>query len=508
MSTRARIVGGALAVVVIAVVLVVALSGGGGDAYHVRMRVADADGLRDGSLVTVGGVTVGTVDVSLGPRGKKVIIDAKLDSGKGPVGRSASAFIASVNLLGQKQLEIDKGDVEKHPAPSGSFIPTARVKPSTDLDQVLAVLGPTTRARLGVLIKEAGQAVGGRKSDISLLIGQLPHTVQSATQLLDAVVSDNHTLASLVGHTDSLVGQVTTKRRRLTQLIDTVGQTATTVAGRRQALRATLAKAPGTLATLQRFLGQLQRTTVPLGPAARELTATAPDLHKTLAELSPFQHAAEPTLHTATKVAPTLTHLATGATPVLRRATPTAELLATFAQHLVPTTDTLDHSVDNLIGVIKNWSRAVQFRDGLSHVFRGEPAVTPQTVRGLLGRFVPGLGNPQVAKANQNSTRTHHPNGERKQPKAAASPRPAAPHHGNALPQTARNGVGETVHKALDGVGHTVHTTVGGVRKTVGGILHHVLHGDSSSASPKSSPPTSNSDQGGVQSLLHYLLGP
>jgi phospholipid/cholesterol/gamma-HCH transport system substrate-binding protein len=371
------------------VVLVLLITGNRDDSrYRFKMELSNALGLRDGSLVTVGGVQVGTVKVHLDAgHDDKVLVEGILDKGKGPIGKGARAYINSVNLLGQKRLEVDKGNLAT-PMPSGSVIPGSRVTPSTDLDQVLAVLTPDVRSRLNILLNEAGAATVGRGTDMSKLISTLPSTIDKATALVDGVVTDNHTLGDLVDHSDKLVTEVTRERAALGDVIDSAGQASTTVAAKRAQLRATLADAPGTLATLQCFLGQLEATTVPLGPAARDITKVAPQLLKTVDEIAPFQRAAAPALDKATEVAPSLTKLATGAIPVLTRATPTVKRLATFAVDLVPVTDTLDRSVDNLIGTVDNWSRAVQYRDGLSHIFRGEAAVTPQTLELVLNRYL------------------------------------------------------------------------------------------------------------------------
>jgi virulence factor Mce-like protein len=442
----------ALAAAVAALVLVIVLAGGGSDhRYRVRLELDNALGLRDGSLVTVGGVEVGKVKVRLDHRrGDMVEVEAELDDGKGPIGRGARAYITSVNLLGQKRLELDKGDVSR-PLPSGSLIASARVTPSTDLDQVLAVLTPDVRSRLNILLNEAGAGVVGRSGDIAKLIRTLPSTIDKATKVVDSVASDNHTLADLVEHSDELVTSVSAERAALGDLIDSAGQAAGSAAAKRTQLRGTLASAPGMLGSLRRFLGRLQTTTVPLGPAARDITAVAPELLKTVDELVPFEKAASPTLDKAVDVAPALTRLAAGATPVLTKATPTVTRAAAFAGDLVPVTDTLDRSVDNLIGTVDNWSRAVQYRDGLSHIFRGEAGVTPQTLEGLLIRY---LGAPTKAKA-KGGAKSGRPAGGKapstQAPASPSSPSPATPDRPK-LPDLKLPKLVEPLQKTLDGL--------------------------------------------------------
>jgi phospholipid/cholesterol/gamma-HCH transport system substrate-binding protein len=374
--------GAAAAAVIVAVAL-----GGGGNPYRIRVLLADAGGLRQGSRVTVGGVPAGTVSLHLGDH-DRVIADLSVDSSQAPVGKDASVAIAAVNFLGQKQVALSRGNPAE-PAPSGYVLPASHVTTSTDLDQVLGVLDASTRARLAILINEAGTALTGRRADLSQILGQLPPSLTDATALLGRLVSDNHTLAHVVATSGQFVSAIAPQRQSLSRTIDVVGQTAVTVAGRRAQLRETLAQAPGTLRTLQSFLHELQATTVPLGPAARDISTTAPYLSSALAQLDPFRRAADPTLRRAITVAPELTRLALGATPVLRRANPVASSLSTLSTALTPVTGTLNHSVDNILAIVENWSRAIQLRDGLSHVFRGEASITTDTLVSLVDR----LGN-------------------------------------------------------------------------------------------------------------------
>jgi phospholipid/cholesterol/gamma-HCH transport system substrate-binding protein len=182
----------------------------------------------------------------------------------------------------------------------------------------------------------------------------------------------------------------------LVDAVNTVGQTAATLASRRRQLAATIGDAPATLTNLDGFLAKLQNLTVPLAPAARDITATAPELDAALAQVGPFTSAADPDLTEATSDAPELTDLATGATPVLKTATPVVENLASLSQDLQPVSDTLSKSVDNLLAILQNWSRAIQFRDGLSHVFRGEASASPYTVTSLINQLE---ANPVVGSA-------------------------------------------------------------------------------------------------------------
>ncbi|WP_354700103.1 hypothetical protein DSM112329_00366 [Paraconexibacter sp. AEG42_29] len=492
--TARNLIPAALGAVLVIVLVMVFTGGSDDDRYRFQVQLDNALGLRDGSLITVGGVEVGTVKVKLQEdQGDKVLVTGRLDDGQGPIGAGASASVTSVNLLGQKRLELDKGRLSS-PQPSGTRLATSSVTPSTDLDEVLAVLTPEVRQRLNILVGEAGAAVVGRSGDIGQLIDTLPSTIDKANKVVEQVAGDNSTLTKLVANSDKVVRDVTAERQALVELVDSAGQASASAATKRTQLRATLAQAPGMLASLRGFLTELQQTTVPLGPAARDIKGTAPELLATLRQVAPFQKAAAPTLDQATEVAPSLTRLATGATPVLRQATPVVGRAATFANDLVPITNTLDKSVDNLVGTVDNWSRAVQYRDGLSHIFRGEAAVTPQTLESMLIRY---LGKDAALPASI------APPTKRKGGASAPSVKPVDKAK-SLLPKVEVPQL-PAVQKVLDGVLGTVDKTLKGAGDTVKGLTDGLKGLGSSSGNGRTEPPPASSSS---QSLLDFLLKP
>jgi phospholipid/cholesterol/gamma-HCH transport system substrate-binding protein len=393
----------ALAVVVVALVA----RGGGEDPYRVRVTLPNAYGLRDDSAVVIGGIKAGKVELSL-DRKRDVVAELRLQRKYGPVGKDASATISAVNLLGIKNVVLDPGD-RSDPAADGAFLPTSRMKFATDLDQVLAVLDNDTRTRLAILMSEAGAGFAGRKEDFNTLLRELPPSIADADKLLRRLVSDNDVLARLVADSSRFVGALAGKRTELGDLIDTTGQAGSVVASRQADLASTLAKAPGTLNQLQHFLGRLRETTGPLGPAARDLTATAAPLSATLAQAEPFWKAAQPALAEARKAAPDIVKLAERATPVLQSAVPVSSALAQTSKSAQPVSDLLMKSSDNILAVVDNWSKAVQLRDGVSHVFRGEASYSPEAVQSMLRVLEQGRKGKKGAKRKTAKRKTHKP---------------------------------------------------------------------------------------------------
>src|SRR5262245_47157203 len=130
----------------------------GEDNYTIKMRVANASGLRNGSTIVNGGVPVGTVHVDANRDDVEVSLNIKPEDG--PVGKDARVTVISQNALGQKQAQIEPGDTS-NPAPDGYVLPPDQVIVNTDLDQLLSTLDPDTRTRLEVLINGTGNSCVG-----------------------------------------------------------------------------------------------------------------------------------------------------------------------------------------------------------------------------------------------------------------------------------------------------------------------------------------------------------
>ena len=102
---------------------------------------------------------------------------------------------------------------------------------------------------------------------------------------------------------------------------------------------------------------------------------------------------------------------------MLRRARPAIAQASTLAEALPPVSDTLDKSADNVIAILENWSRAIQFRDQLGHVFRGEASFSPDLILSMVDR----LTKPKRSK-RQPRQRAAAP---KPAPVPAAAPKPA-----------------------------------------------------------------------------------
>lgn len=422
---------------------------GGGEDYRVTLDLENAGGLRQGSLVQVAGVPVGEVtDLKLRDDDRVQAL-LKLDSAEGPIGQDARAAIASRNLLGEKYVNLTAGD-RRRPLESGATLAADRVQQSVDLDQVLDVLAPDARAKVSVLISEVGAGLTGQGANLNSFLRQFPASLDKATQLLDQVVGDNRSLGDVVERSDRFIATLARERRTLVGLVDTAGRASESVAAKRAELIQTLERAPGTLAALRGTLAEVRATAGPLGEGARAISAAAPALTDTLDAVEPFRRNATPALRELRAAAPALTRLGRQATPVVRRANPTLESLRGFSTSLAPVTRTLDVMIDDLMAALHGWSRAIQARDGISHMFRAKVMVNPESLNSVITR----LTGPETRK----KTTTSPPRREPQKTPATKdvlpmlTPRPSAPKPPSVLEPVAPllDSIGKPAERAVD----------------------------------------------------------
>jgi len=384
----------------------------GDEPYTLGLRLANAGGLTDGSPVAVGGVNVGEARLD----GHQDGVDVKLEIRPeyAPLPRDVRVQVIARNALGQKQVLLTPGR-SRAQAADGYRLPAERVEVASDLDQLLGTLDPDTRSRLAIVLNEAGMTFAGRKLDFKALLRDLAPALASGSDLLGRLSTDNRALTNLLTTSDRFIATMAAERRLLARMIDRLGRTTETVAVRRGELRQTLRTAPAALASARSFLAELRRTTGPLSATARRLTDTAPSLLSTIDAIEPFRAAAAPTLAAAREATPSLSRLTIRTRGSLRKAVPALTSLQAASQKELPGVgDALDGSIDNLLATVENWSRAIQFRDGLGHIFRGEAAFAPSFYERILDNLIP-----KSLRKRKRATRT--PAG----PHAPTTPQPA-----------------------------------------------------------------------------------
>lgn len=201
-----------------------------GEAVRVEARFEDAAGLQPGSVVSIAGVSVGTVDALALDRGAAKAT-LRIDPAAG-VTRGAKVRIRARSLLGEKYLEVQPGDG----APIADGDTLAVVGRQVEIDELIAMMAPIFEAVDG----EEWQSVTARirerlQKDPALVdrwfeaVDRTLTNAATASESLPGLVSDGRSALgdarSAIGDARSAVKQVDRRARELEPLMTRADRT-------------------------------------------------------------------------------------------------------------------------------------------------------------------------------------------------------------------------------------------------------------------------------------------
>jgi phospholipid/cholesterol/gamma-HCH transport system substrate-binding protein len=170
--------------------------------YTITAYFLSAEGLTQENDVVINGARVGKVlSVSVaadnGPSQGGAQVVMAIDRGSAPLHRGTRATIRPKGLLGNPFVELTAGPSSGAAIPSGGTLPLQDTASPVDLDQVMDLFDPQTRARIQTLTKEGGIALANRGSDLNLFIAALPVITQDASVVTDRIASQDQQLSAL-----------------------------------------------------------------------------------------------------------------------------------------------------------------------------------------------------------------------------------------------------------------------------------------------------------------------
>jgi phospholipid/cholesterol/gamma-HCH transport system substrate-binding protein len=181
-----------------------------GRTYGYSAEFANISGLRQGQFVRASGVEIGKVDsLHLVDGGKRVRVDFNVDRAV-PLYQSTTAQIRYLDLIGNRYLELKRGDGEgsDRVLPPGGFIPVSRTSPALDLDALIGGFKPLFRAldpqkvnTIATALITVFQGQGGTINDILDQTAQLTNQLGERDQAIGEVIKNlNIVLDTTVRH--------------------------------------------------------------------------------------------------------------------------------------------------------------------------------------------------------------------------------------------------------------------------------------------------------------------
>lgn len=182
-----------------------------GSGKHYAAEFTNVSGLKDGDIVRIAGVEVGTVQNISVNRDATVRVEFSADDTV-VLTQGSRAVIRYDNLIGGRFLALEEGAGSPNLLAPGDTIPTSRSQPALDLDSVIGGFRPLFRAldpdQVNELSGQLINALQGQGATIGSFLSQaalLTNTLADRDQLIGDVISNlNVVLGSLASQSDRL----------------------------------------------------------------------------------------------------------------------------------------------------------------------------------------------------------------------------------------------------------------------------------------------------------------
>lgn len=243
--------------VVVAAFLFVQMSGSGlfQPTYRFQAALKSASDLVNGDDVTLSGIRVGHI-AALTPGQQGTVAQIDIEQQYAPLYRDARAVVKSKNLLGERYLEINRGDAATGDMPQGGTIPMSHTLTPVEVSQVLDALTPDVRDQLTITINSLGQATAGQGANLNASAGDLRLLAQGLQRIADAAAANDADLSSLISSLRKVLDTLAAWHSQFRQLITNWDALMKTLASREAQFKGTLVEQDRVLAIFnQAFSG-------------------------------------------------------------------------------------------------------------------------------------------------------------------------------------------------------------------------------------------------------------
>src|SRR2546423_3154334 len=174
----------------------------GSHPYTVTAYFLSAEGLTPENDVVINGTRVGKVgSVGVAPddgssrSGAEVVL--QITGPSAPLHRGTRATIRPKGLLGNPFVELSPGPPSGETIASGGSLPLQDTASPVDIDQVMDLFDPQTRARIRTLTRECGASLANRGSDLNTFLAALPGIMQDTAAVTGKIAEQDQALSDL-----------------------------------------------------------------------------------------------------------------------------------------------------------------------------------------------------------------------------------------------------------------------------------------------------------------------
>jgi phospholipid/cholesterol/gamma-HCH transport system substrate-binding protein len=212
----------------------------------------NASGLRAGQFVRAAGVEVGKVSkVKLIDGDRRVLVDFNVDQSL-PLDQAATASIRYLNLIGERYLELKRGDSDKRLTP-GATIPVEHTQPALDLDALIGGFRPLFKALDPDKVNSIAQSI------ITVFQGQggtIDDILDQTASLTSALADHDHAIGEVVNNLNTVLATVVKHHKEFDQTVNNFEALITGLNNRADPLAAAVAHISNAAGTLADLLGE------------------------------------------------------------------------------------------------------------------------------------------------------------------------------------------------------------------------------------------------------------
>ena len=212
----------------------------------------NASGLRAGEFVRAAGVEVGKVSkVTLIDGDRRVLVDFTVDSSLS-LDQATSASVRYLNLIGDRYLELKRGDSGRLLAP-GATIPLEHTQPALDLDALIGGFRPLFKALDPDKVNKIAQSI------ITVFQGQgatISDILDQTTSLTTTLADRDRAIGEIINNLNTVLATTVKHEKEFDGTVDKLEVLITGLKNRADPLAAAVAHIGGAAGTLADLLGE------------------------------------------------------------------------------------------------------------------------------------------------------------------------------------------------------------------------------------------------------------